>query len=94
MTQRAFLKKSLLKKQFDVSSDCVEEKKGVLGKWHTAEDSVAAEGTFLARCTRRLAQTVARNVRFPSNQQKVDRFTAESASRSTDQREEAHRAGR
>lgn len=59
-----------------------------------AEDSVAAEGTSLARCTRRLAQTVARNVKFPSNLQKVDRSTAESASRSTEQREEAHRAGR
>lgn len=53
---------------------------------------MAKEGTFLARCTKRFAPIVVRNVRFPSNQQKVDRFTAESASRSTDQREEAHRA--
>jgi hypothetical protein len=54
------------------------------------EGSVGREGSDPARCTRRLVQIAARNARFPSSRPKADLFIAGTASRSTEQREEAH----
>ena len=39
------------------------------------------------KCIRQLVQSVATNVKFHSNQLKANRFTAESASKSTSQKE-------
>ena len=54
---------------------------------------MAAEGTLaLARCSRRHAPIVARSARFPSSRLRADLFIVGSASRSTGQSEEVHRA--
>jgi hypothetical protein len=71
----------------------VSEKKRSVKKWHTAEDSAAPEGTSLARCLKRHAPTVAKRQRSLLSRPKADLFIAGSASRNTEQREEAH-AGR
>ncbi len=48
-----------------------------------AEAAAAVATAAQGKCTKQLAQTAARNVKFHSHQQKEDQFTARTASQST-----------
>jgi hypothetical protein len=52
-----------------------------------AEEETSDRTTAQENCTRQPAQTVDRRQKSHSSQQKTDLFTAENASRSTDQRD-------
>jgi hypothetical protein len=65
-----------------VDSEAVQETEIV-----AVEEEVTSGQAVQEKCTKQHALTVDRRQKFHSSQQKTDQFTAENASRNTDQRD-------